>query len=328
MKLKVLLILCFSILFIPDHAQAVESCDDEGIVATNYTECDIMFHQMFNELANYQHEFETPIEFETPEGHYKIHAFDVIVSTNKDIELHIFYDVNLNDNQTPTNIYARQNDKDPTIILKAPMPRLDGYNEYRSFQPQDIKNDTEHVKTSRVLKLKDYHEPITLYYKKGGLLRGEEELETIDLSEALNFTDIPNETVVISHPEDLIETRNVFINILDIARDDDTIKVTYEATAKTLYNTERLVNNRYIQLVQETHPNAFTELERVIDTPYEDNLDKDISSIGIPVGDTSKIVKVVKLYDDTSPLTLQIIDIPSGEVEYTKNLNDYLDRSD
>ena len=325
MKLRLLLILCLSILFIPNHTQAVESCDDEDIVAMDYTECDIMFHQMFNELAYYQHEFETPIQFDTAEGHYEIHAFDVIVRANKDIELHIFYDVDINNNHTPTNIYARQNDKDPTIILKSPIPRIDDYNDYRSFQPQDINDATGHIKATRVMKLTDYHQPITLYYKKGGLLRGDVELETINFSEALNFSDIPNKTVVISHPESHIETRNVFINILDIAREDDTIKVTYGATAKTLYNSERLVNNRYIQLVQETHPNAFTVLERVTDTPYEDDLDKNISFIGIPVGDTSKIVKVVKLYDDTSPLTLQIIDIPSGEVVYTEDLDEYLD---
>ena len=320
MKIKSLLLLCLTMLFIPNNAHSVETCDDEDIVAQDYTECDIMFHQMFNELAHTQHEFESPIQFETSGNHYSVYAFDIIVNINKDIELHVFYDIETDKDQREplAHINARQGQRDASISLASPIPRLDEYNEYRSGESKS--------KGHQIYKLIDYFEPVTLYYNKGGFIPKEVELITVNFSETLNFSDIPNKTVVISHSEDLIETRNVFINITAIEQKDEMIKIEYEATAKTLFNTERLVNNRYIQLVQETAPNAFTELEHVRDTRYEDDLDKNTSGIGIRVGDTSKIVKVVKRYDDTSPVILRVIDIPSGEIVYSEDISEYLDQ--
>lgn len=323
MKVKTLFVSIIFAMAAPTLMHAVETCDDEDVIADDYTECDIMFDQMFNELAYYQHEFETPIQYDTSEGQYEIHAFDIIVDIEKDIELHVFYDLTFNedaDRRQYANLLAHQDNQNAMIYEISPKPRLDQYNEYRSSTET---SDTIHA--ARVMKLHDYHEPITLFYTDEDKITPNKrvEIETIDFSDSLNFNDIPDETVSISDAEDFIETRNVFINIKDVERKDDTIIMTYEATVKTRYNTERIINTRYVQLVQETDPNAFTVLENEIDVS-RDNQNQGVSSFGIPIGDTVEIVKIAQLHDTVSPIILRIIDEPSHEIVYSEDISEYL----
>lgn len=337
MKMKRLLLLCFAPLLIPNVSQAIEVCDDEEEIANGHTECDIMQYESYKEFERYQHELETPISYEAPEGTYEVLAFDVIVGTDKDIEIHIFYNLTLDGESMDgeylySNINARQGEENATPHTNTPMSRLDDYNDYRQIiVPSEI-HSSDTIQAARVLKLVDYETPVTLFYidyemdENGKITHSEEvELGTFDFNEELDFSDERDETVEISDGEGIIETRNVYIDILEAERNDDRVTVKYQATAKTRYNRERLINDRYIILKQETEPGSFVTLDRMTDTPYEDDLDKDLNFNGIKIGDTSEIVKVVELVDDSSPLTLDIIDIPSGKVVHTEDLSHLLE---
>lgn len=306
-----LLLSLLLLIIIPKTANAIESCDDEEIIINDHTECDVYFYQAAHELASYQYILEEPMTFTNENAEYKILAADFIVRSDKYIEMHLHVDMG-DDGEPKELIHATQEELDATLTDKTPMARLDNFNAHR--------DETVHDKTTLIFELRDYEIPVKLTYSDEKI-----ELGTIDFHEGLQFNDESTNDVSPPEGEDVIETRNVYIDIEDITREEDTILLEYSATIKKTNLMEKHINNIMIQIKQETAPDEFITLAAAEDSEHQEALDKETRMVGLIVGDKTKLTKDVVLHDDTSPIILEIIDIPSNEAMYTEDLTNLIE---
>lgn len=283
-----------------------------------------------HELAHNLHELETPISTTVNDNEINIIAYELVVTRQKFIELHIFYDIVTDGEPGSINIQdiwlnAEQDGEPVPRVMSMKSERGDDFDPYRTSLRPGETPEGDAIPGMSYFYLRDYETPVDIYSSSGGLSflsNVGDSILTIDISEILEYDDTPDEAVEAPEGEDIIETNNVFLEIVDYAVEDDLLYVTYNVTPKTLYNSIGMIDYQYITVAQQDGFNASTVLSTSWDTENEDGESYlDYHTDHLEPGETVEVTKVMELEDKEKPHTLEIREIVTNEVYYEEELD-------